>query len=212
MLNSKRPLAVITGSSEGIGYELAKRFAAFEFDILVIAETPAVVETVQICRTFNIQIESLVINLAKKGGIEELGRKLASIERSIEALVIITNVSLEKLTIEPFQKEIKHIIKDMVYRQNGRILFISPDAEMIFDPFLLETINKELRNTLISLIVLSTKVINENKKVNSALIAQQVFEILMTDDNKLLETETFSFKDDKSEPLIYLGGTGKLKH
>ena len=55
----------------------------------------------------------------------------------------------------------------MVYRQKGRILFISPDAEMIFDPFLLETINKELRNTLISLIVLSTKVINENKKVNN---------------------------------------------
>ena len=36
--SSTRPLAVVTGASSGIGYELAKQFAEHDFDLIVAAE------------------------------------------------------------------------------------------------------------------------------------------------------------------------------
>ena len=35
---SEKPLAVVTGASSGIGYELAKQFATHGFDVLIAAE------------------------------------------------------------------------------------------------------------------------------------------------------------------------------
>src|SRR5215212_7511085 len=35
---AQRPLAVVTGASSGIGYELAKQFANHDFDLVVAAE------------------------------------------------------------------------------------------------------------------------------------------------------------------------------
>jgi len=37
-ITSSKPLAVVTGASSGIGYELAKQFAEHGFDLLVAAE------------------------------------------------------------------------------------------------------------------------------------------------------------------------------
>jgi len=34
----QRPLAVVTGASAGIGYELAKQFASHDFDLIIAAE------------------------------------------------------------------------------------------------------------------------------------------------------------------------------
>jgi uncharacterized protein len=39
---SHKPLAVVTGASSGIGYELAKQFATNGFDLIVAAEDEAI--------------------------------------------------------------------------------------------------------------------------------------------------------------------------
>ena len=39
---SNKPLAVVTGASSGIGYELAKQFATNGFDLIVAAEDEAI--------------------------------------------------------------------------------------------------------------------------------------------------------------------------
>lgn len=41
------PLAVVTGASSGIGYELAKQFAQNGFDLLVTATSPSLDEAAQ---------------------------------------------------------------------------------------------------------------------------------------------------------------------
>ncbi|MHC5674428.1 SDR family NAD(P)-dependent oxidoreductase [Nostoc sp.] len=40
-----RPLAVVTGASSGIGYELAKQFAQNGFDLVVTALMPGLTDT-----------------------------------------------------------------------------------------------------------------------------------------------------------------------
>ena len=41
---AQRPLAVVTGASSGIGYELAKQFATNDFDLIVAAEDARITE------------------------------------------------------------------------------------------------------------------------------------------------------------------------
>nr|WP_211591414.1 SDR family NAD(P)-dependent oxidoreductase [Microbispora sp. H10836] len=38
MATTERPLALVTGASSGIGYELARQFAQHGFDVVVTAE------------------------------------------------------------------------------------------------------------------------------------------------------------------------------
>src|SRR5687767_9128734 len=42
MASQSKPLAVITGASTGIGYELAKCCAANDFDLVVVADEPEI--------------------------------------------------------------------------------------------------------------------------------------------------------------------------
>jgi short-subunit dehydrogenase len=44
MIEDQRPLAVITGASSGIGYELAKLAAEDGYDLVIAADEPSIVE------------------------------------------------------------------------------------------------------------------------------------------------------------------------
>ena len=48
---SNKPLAVVTGASSGIGYELAKQFATNGFDLIVAAEDEAVATPSSVARS-----------------------------------------------------------------------------------------------------------------------------------------------------------------
>jgi short-subunit dehydrogenase len=50
MADEMRPLAVVTGASTGIGFELAKQCAQNGFDLLIAADEPAVHEAAEILK------------------------------------------------------------------------------------------------------------------------------------------------------------------
>jgi uncharacterized protein len=78
-----RELAVITGASSGIGYELAKQFAAHDYDLLLVAEDAAIHEKAAELGAIAVQAD-----LATYDGCEEVYRAVVGLERRLDAVAL----------------------------------------------------------------------------------------------------------------------------
>lgn len=67
-----RPLAVVTGASSGIGYELARQFAEHGFDLLITAEGGDIEEAARRLEAAGAKVESVRADLATYEGVEAL--------------------------------------------------------------------------------------------------------------------------------------------
>ena len=81
-----RPLAVVTGASTGIGYELAKQCVENGYDLLIVADESAIVEAAQGIQTEG-QVETLQADLATQEGVDALVEKIQSLGRPVDALL-----------------------------------------------------------------------------------------------------------------------------
>ena len=146
MENTARPLAVITGASNGIGYELAQVFAKNNFDLVVTAEDGGIVEAAEAFRVFGGLVEHVQTNLASFKGVDALFQKIKSLNRAIDTVVfnaeIGTNgefqnipmdeeLNLIQLNITSTVHLAKHIVKEMIPQGHGRLLFTSSIAAKI---------------------------------------------------------------------------------
>ena len=86
-MSELRPLAVVTGASTGIGYELAKQCAENGFDLLVVADEPSIVEAAQGLRQAGGQVESLQADLATQEGVDKLYETIQALGRPVDALL-----------------------------------------------------------------------------------------------------------------------------
>ncbi|MDD4974368.1 MAG: SDR family NAD(P)-dependent oxidoreductase [Bacteriovorax sp.] len=221
--NTDRPLAVVTGASSGIGYELAKQFAQHGFDLVIVSENPAIVEAAQICERLGANVASFIIDLANFEGVDELIEKITTIGKPIEAIAINAGVgvagdftretnlddelNLINLNVVSSVHLAKHIVKDMVNRQKGRILFTSSIAGVMPAPFqavygaseafiqsFSEALRSELKDTGVTVTALMPGPTDTNffngpgledtlvavsKKDDAGLVAQQGFEAMM---------------------------------
>src|SRR4051794_33555181 len=72
MALTERPLAVATGASAGIGYELAKLCAQHGFDLVVAADQPKIVHAAQDFRMLGADAEPVEADLATIEGVDRL--------------------------------------------------------------------------------------------------------------------------------------------
>jgi short-subunit dehydrogenase len=141
---SDRQLAVVTGASSGIGYELAKVLAEEGFDLIVAAEDeelePAARELNQIGRS----VQAVRVDLSKPEGVEELYEKMTANGRPVDVLALNAGIgaggdfaretSLAKelrlidLNVRSTVHLCKLVLAEMVERNEGRILFTSSIA------------------------------------------------------------------------------------
>jgi short-subunit dehydrogenase len=68
MADETHPLAVVTGASTGIGFELAKQCAHNGFDLLIAADEPPVHEAAEILKRHDIVVEAVEADLATTQG------------------------------------------------------------------------------------------------------------------------------------------------
>jgi short-subunit dehydrogenase len=149
-LSSTRPFAVVTGASDGIGYELARQFAENGFDLLVVAEDPGIAEAAQAFAGLGANVEKLQANLATPEGVEKLYQQIQAFGRPLDGIALNAGVGVGGKFVETdLQEELnlialnvtaavhlaKLVAKDMAARGKGRILFTSSISALMPSPF-----------------------------------------------------------------------------
>lgn len=227
--SSTRPLAVVTGASSGIGYELAKQFAQNGFDLLVTSTGSSIDEAAQTFKRMGAKVETVQADLATYDGVETLYKQIQALGQPVDAIAINAGVGVGgEFTKTDLQEELnlielnvastvhlaKRVVKDMVERGKGRILFSSSIISQMPSPFqavyaaskafvhsFSEAIRNELKDTGVTVTALmpgatetnffhragldDTKV-GAEKKDDPAEVAKQGFEALMAGKDGIL--------------------------
>jgi short-subunit dehydrogenase len=131
---ARRPLAVVTGASSGIGYHLARCAAHHGYDLIVAADTP-LADAVREFEALGAQVQAVQCDLASTEGVLHLITAIG--EREVDALMANAGHGLGgSFLAQDFDEVlhvintnivgtvhlIQHIARGMVARARGRIL------------------------------------------------------------------------------------------
>jgi short-subunit dehydrogenase len=147
----QKKLAVITGASSGIGYELAMQFAKNGYDIVVTGEAPRIHDAAVAFREHGCLVHDMQIDLKEFDGVENLYAKIKSLSCPVDAIAINAGVGVGGASFDKtdLKKEIdmiqlnivstvhlaKLVLKDMIQRGQGKILFTSSVAAIMPGPY-----------------------------------------------------------------------------
>jgi short-subunit dehydrogenase len=132
-----RPLAIVTGASTGIGYELATVCAENGYDLLIAADEQKINQAAQALRTLGAQVEAVEVDLATMQGVDKLYDKAKSMGRPVDALLANAGRGLGRGFLDQDFDDVRKIVdtnvtgtiyllqkvgRDMRTRGKGRIL------------------------------------------------------------------------------------------
>jgi short-subunit dehydrogenase len=134
MTDTTRPLAVVTGASSGIGFELAKLCAESGFNLIVAADTP-LAEATEALSSIGVSVEPIEVDLATKEGVEALHELIGG--RPVDYLLANAGHGIGHAFLDQDFEAIRHVIdtnitgtvylvqlvaREMRARNQGRIL------------------------------------------------------------------------------------------
>jgi short-subunit dehydrogenase len=103
-----RPLAIVTGASTGIGFELAKCCAAGDFDLLIAADEPEIQTAAADLRQLGIQVDAVQCDLATTEGVDQLVAAVAG--RPVAALLANAGRGLGHAFLDQSWDDIRRVI------------------------------------------------------------------------------------------------------
>lgn len=230
MAQSKAPqFAVVTGGSHGIGLELARQFLNNGDHVLIVAEDGPGLDKAR-GHLGSDRIDVLTTDLSKEDGVNTLYRHIQSTGRAVDVLCVNAGIGLGgrfwetelarelemiDLNVRGAVQLTKLVLKDMVARDSGKILFTSSIAATMPDPFEAvygatkvflrwfgEALREELRDTNVGITVLmpsvtetnffnraemmDTKAGSSKSKDDPADVARAAFDALSRDKDKVV--------------------------
>ncbi len=141
-----RGIAVITGASTGIGFELARCAASDGYDLVIAADEPEIHEVAEMLGEHGVSIRAVEADLSTPEGIARLVDVIASDGRPVELLMANAGRGLGHAFLDQSFDDIRRVIDtnvmgtlDIVHRigrqmrdqQFGRILFTGSIAGYI---------------------------------------------------------------------------------
>ncbi|MFH8799261.1 SDR family NAD(P)-dependent oxidoreductase [Streptomyces sp. NPDC017936] len=147
-MTDTRPLALITGASGGIGYELARQFAEHGYDLVVNAEDERLESAARSLRETGARVRPVRADLRTREGVERLLAAVEGLTVDVAALnagvgrggaFVDTDPADDQdvidLNITATVRLAKPLLRAMVARGAGRIAFTSSVASMMPGPF-----------------------------------------------------------------------------
>ena len=138
-----RPLAVVTGASSGIGFELARQFAEHGYDLIIAAEDDAIITAAERLND-GAAVEPVKVDLATPEGVEKLYQQIRRRGNQLEAVALNAGIGmggdfatqtdlnqelkLVDLNVRSTVHLAKRVVADMIQRGEGKILFTSSIA------------------------------------------------------------------------------------
>jgi short-subunit dehydrogenase len=144
MSETLRPLAVVTGASSGIGYELARLAAEDGHDLVIAADRPEIVEAAQAFEQLGAKVDQLQVDLATRDGVDKLVQLIG--ERPVDVLMANAGHGLGHAFLDQQPEDWMHVIntnttgtlylvqqlgRRMRERDRGRILFTGSIAGLM---------------------------------------------------------------------------------
>jgi len=146
-----RPLAIITGASSGIGYELAIQFARNGYDLLIVSGSDAIHRAADQLHDFGVAVMAVQHDLTRRDDVRAFCERIRTLGRPIDAAAINAGVGVGGQFAETdLEKELDlirlnvmstvHIAKTVVQTMmaqglGGRILFTASIAGTTPGPY-----------------------------------------------------------------------------
>lgn len=144
-----KQLAVVTGASSGIGYNLAKVFAENGFDLVIASNDDRLEKARADFEAMGVQVKAVEADLATYEGVKTFWREVESMGRPVDAAAVNAGVgvgglfaetdldeeiNLVRTNVEGTVRLTKYVVQHMVKRGQGRILITASIASEMVAP------------------------------------------------------------------------------
>ncbi|MEV2215805.1 SDR family NAD(P)-dependent oxidoreductase [Streptomyces sp. NPDC050997] len=147
---TERPLALVTGASSGIGYELALLFAINGFDLVATGRSENTDQAATDLARHGVEVTAVRADLAQADGVETVWQAVEKTGRPLDAAVLNAGrsiggafldtdlddeLSLIDLNVTSVVHLAKHVARHMAANRRGRILITSSLSATLPTPY-----------------------------------------------------------------------------